>query len=419
MMCRGLILLAAACMTVSATAMDTRCPPEWSGLRPPDSDLTLCWSLSGDALHVEMSHPGRVWIALGFGNAMVGADVVVGRPETGEVLDMSIGGYEADDVSPDARQNIGTHAAVFDGERTTVRFSRALDTGDDADHVIVAGQPDSIIWAVGEAPGFSAHFIRGVANMDWGRSASFAWNAKIIGHSVLMVLAWLLLMPLGVIIARYYKVLDSQDYPKELDNQFWWYSHLVLQYAGMLFVVIGLWIIWNSQASINDIHAMSGIAAISLGGAQVLSGLLRGSKGGPVDDDGHPNPPEKIRGDHYDMTLHRRIFEVTHKSGGYLALAAGIITIILGLRQTGIHWIAYAALVAWICLIIAVFLHLQKNGRWIDTYHAIWGPDDCHPGNQDRARKRGTSFRTRNVDNMRNLLYNLPIEKIFYTRGGR
>ena len=32
-------------------------------------------------------------------------------------------------------------------------------------------------------------------------------------------------------------------------------------------------------------------------------------------------------------------------------------------------------------LLLMVAVRLQRAGRCIDTYQAIWGPDPCHPGN--------------------------------------
>jgi len=385
------ILLAAAVLSTAAglAAAPNLCAPEWKGFRPPDSQLQICWNLGGDILHVEMSHPGQVWIALGFGQSMAGADAVIGRPETGEVTDVLIGGYDADSIVPDTRQDIKDAAAVFDDGRTMVKFSRALDTGDDADQRIITGRSMPVIWAVGNSPGFSGHYARGAVNMNWGEGAAFLWSTPTIMHAVLMVVAWLLVMPAGVIIARYYKVLAKQDFPKELDNQFWWHWHLALQYGGMLLAVAGFLMVWDTQKSIGGgiggMHAIAGIAAMTLGVLQIISGILRGSKGGPVDDNGRPNPPEKVRGDHYDMTLHRRIFEAFHKNAGYAALAAGCVAALLGLWQTGAHWILYAAFFGWLCAAAIYFVRLQKSGRWTDTYQAIWGPDVCHPGNSVRA----------------------------------
>lgn len=43
-----------------------------------------------------------------------------------------------------------------------------------------------------------------------------------------MVVAWGVLLPLGILIARFFKVTPRQRWPAELDNKFWWYSHLTL-----------------------------------------------------------------------------------------------------------------------------------------------------------------------------------------------
>jgi hypothetical protein len=40
-----------------------------------------------------------------------------------------------------------------------------------------------------------------------------------------------------------------------------------------------------------------------------------------------------------------------------------------------------AALALWWLALIALWVTLQRQGRAIDTYQAIWGPDPKHPGN--------------------------------------
>lgn len=378
------VLSGAALLLFSVRAVGaTGCPPGWSKSRPPASELLICWRTDDKTLRVEMSHPGRTWLALGFGEAMTGADAIVGRPETGEVLDVSIAGTSADSITPDSRQDVSDALIAFDGAHTVLRFARALDTGDAEDFAIAPGEPSAVIWAVGNAPGFSSHFARGVLQLDWKTSARFAWNAKIIFHVSLMLLAWGLLVPLGIVIARYFKVLPGQDFPRKLDNQFWWNWHRILQYGGMLAATVALIPVLRAHRDgINDWHAAAGFAALGLGWLQVLGGVLRGSKGGPVDDDGRPHPVEKIRGDHYHMTLRRRIFEFVHKAGGYLAALAGCAAMALGLLAVAAHWVAWLALACWFCALAGWFAWLQKSGRWVDTYIAIWGPDKRHPGNR-------------------------------------
>ena len=362
------------------------CPPEWRGVRPPASELTVCWRLDGENLRVEMSHPGRAWLALGFGESMSGADAIVGRPEIGAALDVFISGMDAESIAPDSRQNVSDAATAFDGARTVLRFTRPLNTGDPDDFIIEPDGESAVIWAAGQAPGFSGHFARGVLRVNWGAGANFAWDAGAIFHAAWMLAAWGLMLPLGVLLARYFKVVRGQDFPRELDNQFWWNWHRILQYGGMLAATAALIPVWGAhRGAAIGWHSGVGFAALGLGWLQALSGVMRGSKGGPVDDKGRPNPPEKIRGDHYDMTLHRRVFESFHKIGGYLAILAGFIAAFLGLREVGAHWSAWVALAAWLCIFAGWFAWLQKSGRWTDTYIAIWGPDERHPGN--RAQK--------------------------------
>lgn len=359
------------------------CPPQWRGFSPPESALAVCWNLRGETLDVQLRHPGKVWLALGFGKSMANADAVIGRPDTGEVLDVFIGGYGAQAIAADARQDVSNAAVFFKDGITAVKFSRALDTGDAEDYrIVVDGSPTPVIWAAGGAPGFDGHFARGAVNINWRGAAAFAWNGAVMWHAGLMLAAWLLMMPLGVILARYYKVTARQNFPEELDNQFWWHWHLALQYGGALLAAAALFIVWNAEKAMGGLHATAGIAAMWLAGIQIAGGLLRGSKGGPMADDGRPNPPEKIRGDHYDMTRRRLVFEFLHKKIGYVTLAVGGAAAVLGLRQTDAHWAAYAALIVWVGILAAWFFRLQKSGKWVGTYQAIWGADERHPGNR-------------------------------------
>ena len=380
--------LAAAWLPAPARAADAvGCPSGWRAARPPASELTVCWRLDGENLRVEMSHPGRAWLALGFGETMAGADAIVGRPETGEALDVLISGMSAESIVPDSRQDVSGASVAFDGARTVLRFVRPLDTGDPEDFAIVAGRDASVIWAAGRDPGFSGHFARGALRVRWDKGADFAWSAGAVFHSALMLAAWGLMLPLGVLVARYFKVARGQDFPRELDNQFWWNWHRILQYGGMLAAAAALIPVWGAhRGGAVGWHSGAGFAALGLGWLQVLSGVLRGSKGGPVDDRGRPNPPEKIRGDHYDMTLRRRAFEAFHKIGGHLSVLLGFAAVALGLREVGAHWAAWAAWAAWLCAFAGWFILLQKSGRRTDTYAAIWGPDERHPGNRRRVR---------------------------------
>jgi hypothetical protein len=192
-----------------------------------------------------------------------------------------------------------------------------------------------------------------------------AWHAR------LMVLAWSVLIPLGVLVARFYKVTPKQNFPTQLDNPFWWHAHRGLQYLGVFLSLVAIGFIWykNVNADSYGLHQLFGYILLALGLLQVVGAQLRGTKGGPTDvAKGLP-----LRGDHFDMTRRRRIFEVWHKSLGYFALALVVVTTMLGLALADApRWMGLV-IAAWWLLLVAAFVILQKRGRAVDTYAAIWG----------------------------------------------
>jgi hypothetical protein len=198
----------------------------------------------------------------------------------------------------------------------------------------------------------------------------------IAWHGRLMVLAWGICIPLGIILARFFKVTARQDYPREVDNRFWWHSHLALQYSGGVLMLAGFVMAWTSAPSVmaNPFHRALGLSVLGLGLLQFVAGWLRGSKGGP----GEP----AMRGDHYDMTLHRRIFELVHKTSGYVTLALATAAILSGMWTANApNWMWLVMALWWAALSLA-FAALHIRGKAIKTYPAIWGPSPEHPGNR-------------------------------------
>ena len=201
----------------------------------------------------------------------------------------------------------------------------------------------------------------------------------IAWHGRLMVAAWVFAIPLGIFIARFFKILPRQDWPSEIDSQIWWRSHLVLQIGGCLLSAVALIVVLaRSEVRAGGLaqwHAWLGWSVLALACVQVLGGLLRGTKGGPREP-----------GDHYDMTRRRLAFEVLHKSAGYLAVVLANVNVAIGLRMaTAPEWM-WIGLFAWWGIVLGASLTLQRRGRCVDTYQAIYGPGE-HPG----KRQAGTS----------------------------
>ncbi|MFK7869820.1 MAG: cytochrome b561 domain-containing protein [Roseobacter sp.] len=202
-----------------------------------------------------------------------------------------------------------------------------------------------------------------------------SWHARV------MVLSWGILAPLAVFAARFFKVVPGQDWPNELDNQAWWKSHWMGQTAVVVLSFVGLVLVLPSELATMSLHNWLGYGVLVGGVAQILLGLMRGSKGGPT----APAPDGSLRGHHYDMTPWRLMFEALHKTIGYGTLLLAVLTIVLGLWKANAPVWMWCALFLWWIGLITAFVGLQKRGMAVDTYQAIWGADPSHPGNQRGA----------------------------------
>jgi hypothetical protein len=223
---------------------------------------------------------------------------------------------------------------------------------------------DLLLWLLRPLSGSDIHEL-----MPWA-----SW------HGRMMVLAWGVTLPLGVLTARFLKVLPKQDWPRELDNKLWWHAHRILQYSGVLFMLLGAGLVWGRAEGLTfnaRLHGWLGYVVIGMGIFQIFAGLARGTKGGPT--------ALELRGDHYDMTNWRKTFEWVHKSVGYLAIVSSVVVILLGLFAADApRWMLLTLLLWWFCLIVG-FVIFQKQKLCFDTYQAIWGPDSLHPGNHMKS----------------------------------
>lgn len=202
-------------------------------------------------------------------------------------------------------------------------------------------------------------------------SAAVSWHART------MVLAWGVIAPLAVIIARFLKIVPGQDWPSELDNQTWWRCHWIGQTFVVVLTLLAVGLVFPPDWNAIGLHSGAGYLLLIAMLLQVLLGVFRGSKGGPTSRDWNGS----LRGHHYDMTSWRKTFERTHKALGYLMLVIAIITILLGLwKANGPIWM-WLSLTCWWLALLVLFIVLQKRGHAIDTYQAIWGDDPVHPGN--------------------------------------
>lgn len=214
-------------------------------------------------------------------------------------------------------------------------------------------------------------------------------------HARLMVLAWGLMIPAGALWARFCKVSAEQDWPRELNDKQWWRAHLGLAIGAVLLSMGAVTLVSGREPTDAraNLHHLLGWTVLLAGLWQALHGLARGTEGGPT--------AATPRGDHFDRTLRRVLFERIHESLGWIAVLAAVAAILSGLWVTDAPRLMFAAVVSWWCLPSAASVHWQRAGRAFDTCQAIWGPDPALPGNRRAPVGWGVVRRPRGVAPMR------------------
>lgn len=192
-----------------------------------------------------------------------------------------------------------------------------------------------------------------------------------------MVLAWSVLGPVALLWARYWKIAPKQDFPRVRDDKRWWHAHRGLQTLAAVITFVAIALAWNSGTlagtwRVTLVHGWLGWAVVTAVVVQMVHGLMRGSKGGPTDS--------QMRGDHYDMTPRRLVFERLHKSLGWLCLLAAWGATILGLWAADAPRWMPAVIALWWAVLLLMLLRWQRAGRCVDTYQTIWGLRADLPG---------------------------------------
>jgi hypothetical protein len=139
-------------------------------------------------------------------------------------------------------------------------------------------------------------------------------SSTIISHVVSMSVSWGLLLPLGVLIARYNR------------KSSWWFNvHRGIQYLGWAVQIVGVVMafIYKSDAHflgppVAVFHMILGIVVVVIGTLQPLNSCFR-----PHDNKKNPN-----RG---TICNDRRVcWELVHKKSGYFAVLFGMLNCFLG-----------------------------------------------------------------------------------------
>ena len=218
-----------------------------------------------------------------------------------------------------------------------------------------------------------------------GRTIEIHWE----NHAVLMVTIWVVLVPLCITVIRYGKPKPTefgiQTKIRITNLKWWWYSF----HKYGLFLAIFLSLVGAAVALVvsggfsGTVHAMFGVLTVVMGCLQVISAMLRGTHGGKYYNNADLEDPSTWRGDHYDRTTRRRIFEAYHKTTGYFTAFCALGAVGSGLMQFPMPILTWMVFIVSF-VFLAIWIYLEFLERRYDGYRAVHGYGMEHPYNKER-----------------------------------
>ena len=156
-----------------------------------------------------------------------------------------------------------------------------------------------------------------------------------IAHGSLMIIGWGFLLPTGVASARLLK---------HRPNALWFRIHRIMQVVGLIVAICGWGValhtfdVFNNPGNSSYNHGVLGMTVMILGILQPFNALIR------------PHAPEKGE----KRPLKRLIWEIVHKTSGYLAVILAAATICFGTFVIAVHntefRAAWGVTLAWLLL---------------------------------------------------------------------
>ncbi|XP_065890178.1 putative ferric-chelate reductase 1 [Dysidea avara] len=302
-----------------------------------DCDYSASWMVNSDEgyIEVEMTRNRRGWIALGFSNDNLmgdddvfvcqshidGTSVVVKDTYNMERHQANMGEPNQDDISDVEWQN--HNAVILCRFRRTLRgngtFDKDLSTGmyynffavgnsSSGSEIEGVGAMHTLYPKITTAP----RHVEDVSEIEIDRPSV----TLIKVHGAFMMFTWYFLAPVGIFLALFYK----ESFP----NGLWFYGHIAVMIATIVFMFIGLILIlvhadgkWI-QTDDNQAHQFMGIICIAAPCINVIIGFFKGNP------DGH----------------YRWLFNLIHGTNGFvLSLFVAMVNIILGLFRLRL-WVA-------------------------------------------------------------------------------
>ncbi|KAG9456282.1 hypothetical protein H6P81_000790 [Aristolochia fimbriata] len=296
-----------------------------------DQQVTFFWTLSGDSISIAARGEKKSgYLAIAFGGGMINSFAYVGWVDNtgmGRVSTYWIDGQDALSIHPTA-ENLTHVRCESENGIITFEFSRSLEPSCRGGNPLCNNKIDPttplrVVWAMGaqwseghlsERNMHSVTSSRPIRVLLMRGSAEAEQDLRpvLAVHGFMMFVAWGILLPSGILAARYLK---------HVKGDWWFQTHVYLQYSGLSIVLLGVLFAAAELRgfSITSTHVKFGITAITLACMQALNAYLR--------------PKRPANGE--DSSSRRVVWEYLHAISGRCAIAVGIAAQFTGMKHLG------------------------------------------------------------------------------------
>lgn len=326
-----------------------------------DQQVNFFWTLSDKTISIAARGEKKSgYLAIGFGSEMENSYAYVGWVDvngTGRVNTYWIDGMNAQSLHP-TNENLTYVRCRSENGVITLEFTRPLNPDCnrkeriECNNIVEPTTPLKVIWAMGAKWSLdhltqsNMHSVKSnkpvrVSLIRGSAEAEEDLRPVLAVHGFMMFLAWGMLLPGGILAARY---------TKHLTGEVWFKIHVYSQYSGLAITFLGILFAVAELRGfhIGSVHVKFGVLTILMGCIQPINAYFRPKK-----------PANEI------PSTKRVIWEYVHTYVGRSAILVGIAALISGMKHLGeryndettpgLTW----ALIIWVLLGAITVLYLE------------------------------------------------------------
>ena len=329
-----------------------------------DQQVTLFWTLNEDSISIAIRGEKKSnYLAIAFGSGMVNSFAYVGWVDANGMAHVNtywINGRDASSIHPTSETLTDVSCKTESGVITfefTRPFSPSCSGRIECKNVIDPAAPLRVVWAMGaqwsddHLSDINMHSLTSTKSMrimlmHGSAEADEDLRPVLAVHGFMMFVAWGILIPAGILAARYLKHVKGDG---------WFKIHTYLQYSGISIMLLGLLFAAAELRGffLSSLHVKLGISALILACSQPMNAFIRPKK--PANGE---IPSSK-----------RIIWEYSHVITGRGAFVLGIAALISGMKHLGDRYRDQnanglnLALILWFLTGFLVVVYLEYNER--------------------------------------------------------